>query len=325
MAVVWEVLIPILACGAFLLSLPPLIVHVQMRNFAATVLVLSFGVLNLQIFLNSLIWPRENQDTFWDGKIFCDIQIKLLVGLMPAIMGAMTSILRQMAIILDTDRMTMSASPRERAQKRYFEAFFCVILPVLLMTTHYVVQPIRIILSPLNGCVAAYDNSWMSIVLQFIWPPVICLVGTFYCLLSGIRLVKQRTQLSLLLKDMQAPVRSRYIRLFGLVFCVLVVWMPFSIFVLCRNISMRGHSFEWDDVHPWDWANRVVWALPVSTVLRFDRWLQLGFGYLTFAFLGLGHDTIQVYKLWISKVGQVLSWSQMGRNTCKANTREPDI
>ncbi|EXJ91337.1 hypothetical protein A1O1_04449 [Capronia coronata CBS 617.96] len=71
-------LVALLAC---IVSIPPLLVHFRARNFAATVLILGVTILNIQKFVNTLIWASEDRYSWWKGKILCDIEVKTTSGL----------------------------------------------------------------------------------------------------------------------------------------------------------------------------------------------------------------------------------------------------
>lgn len=313
MALLWTIIIPFLSLLACLLSIPQIFIHVQTRNFAASVYALSSAFANLQNLINALTWPRFDPQTSFNGKILCDIEVKAYIGLTLAVLGAVASILRQMAVILDPNHMALTASPTQRYIRIGLEGILCILLPLLVMATHYVVQSFRYGIAPLSGCIPIYDNSWMSVILQFVWPPLVCLLGTVYCILCIIRLVKQRARTLKVLPDVPAAVRMRYLRLFGLACTSLVFYFPLSMYAFCRNFLFVRHPFAWDKIHPPQWTDRVVWARESPNIIEFDRWVQIALGFVGFGFFGLGQDAITMYKMWLLRIRIAMGWPQKER------------
>jgi pheromone a factor receptor len=72
-------------------------------------------------------------------------------------------------------------SKAQRWRNRSMDLLFCVIAPVIALITHIVYQESRYLLYSISGCVNNYDTSYMSLLLAYIWPPVICLIAAYYC------------------------------------------------------------------------------------------------------------------------------------------------
>ena len=84
-------------------------------------------------------------------------------------------------MVLDTRRTTLVPSTSQRLQNRLVECMFCVILPIIAMIIHIVYQKSRYYIFSISGCINNYDESWVSLVLAWIWPPIICLAAAYYC------------------------------------------------------------------------------------------------------------------------------------------------
>lgn len=104
-----------------------------------------------------------------------------MVGSYVAYPGALVGIFRGLAMVLDTTSATLVPSKAQRWRKQAFELLFCVVAPVIAMITHVVWQKSRYLLFAISGCVNDFDESWVSFVLAFIWPPIICLIAAYYC------------------------------------------------------------------------------------------------------------------------------------------------
>ncbi|EHY60206.1 hypothetical protein ABEF92_007048 [Exophiala dermatitidis] len=294
------VLTPLLALLACLLSIPPLIVHFQARNFAATVLILGVTILNVQNLVNALIWASEDFNTWWDGKILCDIEVKLYIGIAIAADGAVTSIFRQIAGILDTKHMTVTASPQSRRRRLVIEVLLCIVFPTLIMAAHYLVQNDRYWIRTSAGCTPTFSPSWPTVFLIFLWPVVICLAGSVYCVLSVIRLWVHRKEMSSVLSNTPGVTTSRFLRLFALSFTLLLGYCPVAILTFDRNIRVQLHPYSWSYIHPPDWSEKII-LVPDPGRLSIDRWAQIATGYVFFLFFGLGAEARQMYTRWIQK------------------------
>lgn len=175
------VAIPILSFVAIALCIPPLILHTKNRNFPAASLICWSLVLNLFNIINALLWPTDDVDSWWDGTGLCDVEVKIMVAGYVAVPGTIMCIFRSLAIVLDTNRATLVPTKTQRLRNHLMNTLFCVIVPVIAMITHYVWQRSRYYLYAISGCVNNFDESWVSFVLAYMWPPIICLIAGYYC------------------------------------------------------------------------------------------------------------------------------------------------
>lgn len=175
------VAIPVLASIAIVVGIPPIVLHWKNRNFPATSLICWFVILNVFNFINALLWPTDDVESWWDGRGLCDVEVKIMIASYVAVPGALACIFRSLASVLDTRRAMLVPSKRQRWRNRIVESLFCVIIPIISMITHIVYQKTRYMLFGISGCVNNFDEGWVSLVLAFIWPPIICLLAAFYC------------------------------------------------------------------------------------------------------------------------------------------------
>jgi pheromone a factor receptor len=293
---------PILAAMACILYIPPLLVHVRGRNFAASVLMISFIVLNIFNFINPLIWPTEFLQGWWDGTGLCDIEVKLQIAFSAANVGSVACIFRQLAIILDTDRTYLVPSPAQRLRQRIFDIGLCVGVPVYLMAVHYIVQSSRYYIYSVEGCRPSFDNSWVSFVLIFIWPLILCSVGTAYGGLAAYRLIKYRQQFAIILAaSTSSMTKSRFIRLFALSTSLILIYLPLSIFTFRKSASFPRQAYSWKRVHSVGWSTIII-LQPGQIDGAFDSWIQIGTAFLVFPFFGLGQDAKALYRSWMLRM-----------------------
>lgn len=177
--------LPILSFISIALCTPPLILHAKNRNLPATTLICWSIVFNVFNIINALIWPNDNVNAWWDGNGLCDIEVKIMVAGYVAVPGCLVGMFRGLAMVMDTSRATWVPSKVQRWRNRAMDLLFCVIVPVISMVTHIVWQKSRYLLYSISGCVNNFDESWVSLVLAYIWPPVICLIAGYYCCKCG--------------------------------------------------------------------------------------------------------------------------------------------
>ena len=175
------VVLPVLSFISIALCIPPLVLHAKNRNLPATTLICWSLLLNLFNIINALTWPNDDTASWWDGTGLCDIEVKVMVAGYVAVPGALLCILRGLAIVLDTSRAMLVPSKTQRWRNRAMELLFCVVVPVIAMITHIVWQKSRYLLYSVSGCVNNFDESWVSFVLAYMWPPIICLIAGYYC------------------------------------------------------------------------------------------------------------------------------------------------
>lgn len=173
--------VPLLSFITLVLNVPPLVWHTKNHNLAASTLVFWIILCNLFNFINALLWPTDNLTSWWNGVGLCDIEVKLITASTVGIVGSLACIMRNLAAVLDTSNTVLMPSRAQRRRRIVFDSIFCIAFPVYMIIIHYIVQPSRYYIFAISGCTPSFDNSWVSIVLCFIWPPIICLVDAYYC------------------------------------------------------------------------------------------------------------------------------------------------
>ena len=174
------IILPALAFPAIFLDIPPLLWHIKQRNIAAWSMIAWVIISNIFLSVNPLIWPRDNVYEWWDGAVFCDIQARITVGGMVGLPCAVTCIIRKLANIMDTRHITMAPRPARKSKENFLEVLWCWGFPAFIIVVYYIVQPIRYFIVGISGCVAAFDASWPSIIVVWVWQPIIMLFAGYY-------------------------------------------------------------------------------------------------------------------------------------------------
>ncbi|MCJ1257940.1 a-factor receptor [Lignoscripta atroalba] len=294
--------VPLLSFMTLVLNVPPFIWHVKNRNLPATCLVFWVVISNLFNFINALIWPTDDVTNWWHGAVLCDIEVKLTNAATLGLTGSVACIMRSLAMALDTKRTVLMHSRAQRRRQLAFEMIFCFGLPVYMIIIHYVVQPSRYYIFAIAGCTPSFDNSWPSVVLVYIWPPIFCLVDAYYCGLVIFRLRKYRKEFAAVLHSSNSKLtQSRFMRLFLASLLLLVVFLPLQFYVLYRNALFPLQPYSWAVIHGPTWWDIIM--VPTGGVVQFDRWIRIALGFTVFFCFGLGQDAIAMYRDWLLKCG----------------------
>ncbi|KAI9818438.1 MAG: a-factor receptor [Pycnora praestabilis] len=294
--------IPTLSVFTIILGVPPFVWHLKNRNLAACSLIFWVLLMNLFNLINAIIWASDDTTRWWDGNVLCDIEVKLMLAGTVGTAGSLACIMRNLANVLNTDRQVLIPSRAQRRRQLALGILFCYGCPIYRIAIHYVVQPNRYYIFAIAGCTPSVDNSWPSIVLIFIWPPVLCLVATYYSVLVIIRLHKYRRQFSQILSGSSTSLnKSRFLRLFIISVVLTVIFLPVQLYLFSVNMSFPRLPYSWDLVHGPQWWNIVM--VPTGGVVEFDRWIWIASGFLLFIFFGLGKDALDMYRRALVSLG----------------------
>ncbi|THC93869.1 hypothetical protein EYZ11_006651 [Aspergillus tanneri] len=287
--------IPALSMLSILLSVVPIALHWKNRNIPATCLICWFLILNVFNIVNAFIWPNDDVDTWWSGVGLCDIEVKVMIASYVAVPGNLMCIFRGLAGVLNTSRSSLVPSKKQRWQDCYMDALFCLVIPTIAMVAHIIYQANRYMLFGIAGCVNSFDESWMSLVLSWMWPPVICLFAAYYCSLILYRLHKYRSQFADILQPSNRNFsKSRFFRLFLLAFTMLLAIIPIQAYVVYMNVtlSLPWHPYSWSPLHGPKW-NTII-KVPSNGEVFFDRWIPIASGFMFFIFFGCGRDASRI-------------------------------
>lgn len=174
------VIVPTLACIAMIIDIPPFLWHVKNRNFAAAGLVFWVVLTLFFDFINALIWPTDDMANWFQGYVLCDIEAKLLIAISVGLPGSLACIMRNLALVLDTNRTVLIPTRSQRRKQLAVEFFLTFGFPICMMGIHYIVQINRYYIFGIAGCRSSFDASWPTVVLIWIWPSLLSILGVYY-------------------------------------------------------------------------------------------------------------------------------------------------
>jgi pheromone a factor receptor len=175
-----SIALPIFSIFAILIPIVPLITQFRTRNVGLCALIFYLELMNCMTFVNAIIWPNQDYANWWIGYGLCDVEVKIKAVLGTGAPCATLCITRRLARVFDEDAQVVHETRATVRRHRLVDIAICFGLPLLQMALHYLTQLNRYYLEPIGGCVTSYDNSWPTIVIFFIWPPLFSLLNCYY-------------------------------------------------------------------------------------------------------------------------------------------------
>lgn len=170
-----------LCCAIVIMAMyVPLRQLFRVKKLAACTLVIVIGVQNTFTFINAIIWPNNNTTDWWSGVGYCDFQIAIKVPLSTLLATSSACVSWDLAKALDTDNPRLFETKKSRRRRLAGELFFCFGIPVLETALHYVIQANRYAVTTVYGCADSIDDSWPSIVIVAIWPPIFAIMDCYF-------------------------------------------------------------------------------------------------------------------------------------------------
>ncbi|PSN71205.1 STE3-domain-containing protein [Corynespora cassiicola Philippines] len=295
-----SVLLPILAFPAWILNILPMAVHFWQGNIAAGLAIAWYFVINIFNSVNPLIWPRDNILEWFSGNIYCDISVHIYAGAIVGPSATVSLIMWKLAKVMDTRNITVSQSRSNRRREKLLEIFFGVVYPCIMMITYYIVQPIRYFVFGIVGCTIAFDDSWPTLVVNYMWGPITILVGAYWAVVLLYRLHRYRSEFGRLVAANNSTT-SRFLRLMIMALIIIIACTSYSLFIFYRFASDLASTYDWDVVHGPRWNTYI--QVPSNGSVSYDRWGHVIIGYLAFIVLGTGSDALYTYRKMLIWVG----------------------
>lgn len=119
-------------------------------------------------------------ESWYDGNIFCDIQIKILVVQQVMYCAAVAMVLRGLAQVMNTNSSSWSITGAKKRRNIIIDLVCCVGLPMLQMLAQWFTQPFRYYILGIAGCVPPTDGSWLYILLTLAPSVAWAVVDVYY-------------------------------------------------------------------------------------------------------------------------------------------------
>lgn len=128
---------------------------------------------------NALAWRNEHTSTWWDGKYWCDIEVKLI---QPAFLGVACSLFCITRRLAEALGCTYVFIPKGDLKRRTLTDCMILYLPPIIQTgLQYIVETNRYLLQAVGGCTPGQDQSWPTFVIMFIPNQIFVAGAAYYC------------------------------------------------------------------------------------------------------------------------------------------------
>lgn len=181
------ILLPTFAALAIVANYVPLRLLLRVKKVAASTLVIVLMIQNAFSFINAIIWPNDNVETWFSGVGLCDVEVAIRSPVSTLLTSCSAYISWDLAKALDTDNPRTLHEPRKARRRRIaIELIFCFAIPVLQIPLQYIVQMNRYAIVTVFGCTSFVDNSWPTVVIIAIWPSIFALLNAYFASKSDI-------------------------------------------------------------------------------------------------------------------------------------------
>jgi pheromone a factor receptor len=167
----------VLAGVGFLLNLFTAYVVYKSPNSPSAAFILVGWIFSWNVlhFTDSIIWSGGNAEDWWDGKIYCDIDSRIKDAICLGVPGAAIGAFRFLSITVEEH-----VSLKAESGRNYTDVMVGLIFPIVITVLRLIVMPARYSIFPVLGCTGIIDDSWPSILIWYIWPPILSAVATIY-------------------------------------------------------------------------------------------------------------------------------------------------
>lgn len=292
-------LFPVFSFLGFILVLIPFPWHLQAWNSGTCFYMMWTALACLNQFINSVVWANDAMNR---APVFCDISIRITIAASFGIPASALCIVRRLYIIASVRSASVSVSEKRKAM--IVDAMIAVLFPLVLTALSYVVQGHRFDVLEEMGCAFFFVNTHLSYVLVFMWPVVIGLVSSVYCILALFAFRRQQLEISRFLRSNSSLTVSRYVRLMALAMTETMFTVPLGIFVIVLNATAtKVHPWiSWEETH-YDFGfvgqfPALFWRTQGLVVVSFEmnRWAPVFCAFVFFGFFGFAEECRKNYK-----------------------------
>lgn len=285
---------------AFILLLPTFIWHYRCRNIPAVSLIFWLMYNNLNTFINACIWSGEDFYDKFDGKVYCDITVKLTAGSSSGKVASISALAMNLYMVLSSNSSAFIDTKSKK--KIIINVLMCWFTPIFIMATNYIIQSSRYAIARYKGCTLVYDNSIATVMLYSIWTIVWSVVAFVFATLTIFKFLQKRKDAEDILRCTNSGLNlKRFARL--VIFSVLIILalFPISILYFVNSIKVYSGSFDYNRVHSKGWSTITYWDFDSNIV--YSSWVDVGLSIVTFLLFGIGSDAIETYRSILFKIG----------------------
>lgn len=287
---------------ALVILVPPLCYHFQQRNIPASSLILWFCIQNLTSFINAVIWSGEDYNQRYDGKIYCDITVRILSGATVGLLCATACIIFNLFMIISAKNHGYLS--RDSKTKLVVNILMCWANPLLVMGVTVLAQTHRYDVARYNGCSAPWSYTLGSVMLVSIWNVLWIAVACVFAILTIIELARKRKDIKDILRCTNSGLNMRkFTRLTILSFLIVLVLSPVTLVSFAADVRAASSitpqikqaysMISWSQIFAYDIGVRNLSSKVVPIV----------FSFVTFFLFGLGTEALNMYRGFLVSIG----------------------
>ncbi|PIL26107.1 hypothetical protein GSI_11861 [Ganoderma sinense ZZ0214-1] len=302
--------------GAGLISIP-LYWHLEAWNVGCVLYIFWIGLLCLFNGINYLVW-RESAVNF--SPRWCDFYIRFYIGSSIGVVCASLVINRRLYHIANVSAVSITRADKRR--NIITDLLIGLGIPLLAIAVYWFYQGHRFDILEGMGCLEAYPNTWLALILYFLWPIPIGLVSATYCILTLKAFFKRRRQFNELMASNKNLTFNRYFRLMGLAAIEVMFTIPLTIYNIVSNFEQDPYPWRgFADLHSNFGRVRQVAAIvwrqepQIVSIMRFRQWVPIACAIVFFLFFGLAEEARKHYKLALSSVAKRVGITTFDRST----------
>ncbi|KAK6460893.1 pheromone A receptor-domain-containing protein [Scheffersomyces coipomensis] len=278
---------------SFILLIPAFIWHCRSKNIPAICLIFWLQFINYNTFVNLLIWSGEDFYDKWNGKVYCDISTKFEAGSSTGKIAAVAALAMNLYMVLDA-KHPIFLNPNSW-KKKLIDLSICLITPIFIMATNFIIAGRRFIIVRFQGCTSAYVYSGATIALFSVWTIVWSFFALVFAILTIYKYFMIRKDVGDILRCTNSGLNlRRFARL--LIFSVIIILgvTPLAIYYFVGDVSVFRGPFNWSAVHNELWGN--IEYFDFGFFLLYENFINMGLSVITFLIFGLGSDAVDMYK-----------------------------
>nr|AER30236.1 mating pheromone receptor a2 [Sporobolomyces longiusculus] len=268
----------------------PLYWHVRQGNSGPIAMGVWVLVATLTDFVNFATW---HNDAVNRAPIWCDISVKIRLGVQVGRLAAVACIARFLADVVSPRATALTR--RDRRHRAIFDYSVAFGFPLLLMACHVLYQPNRFTIVRGIGCAITQTLTWPTILLGMIWGPIFSAIGVLYSSYTVYRLIRHRRNFRHVVSGAHSALTtSRFLHLLALSVSYLFIGVPLSISSTISYVRTSGkyYDYSWEYIHS-AWHLYPIVQISKPTTADFYNWSDVIVGFIYLAAFGVGTEAFQ--------------------------------
>ncbi|RKF73827.1 Pheromone a factor receptor [Golovinomyces cichoracearum] len=281
-----------------IMALVPLTSFIRIQQVGPCSLILISIVFSAFAVVNSSIWDSEVHTQWYNGAGICHIEAPLRQPLTLAF---------SLAMVLMPWKLIETLRSRKAVHKNRIWRDIIVVWGIPLLFTlpfqYFVMTNIFSVL-PGFGCVPEFDNSWLSLVIVYIWWPLLLFLTLVLAVLMCVMIHRKRIEISNSLNDNSSRVTQRtFIKLYVMAIIIIAIYFPVQFIFILRFVPTHyeRRTFALEDSKDWNLPS--FYHTSYDPQIQYQPWAYISINLLMFLFYGISEEAQSLYWRALQKIG----------------------